>query len=53
MIYAGTSGNVVPVADWYKESRYSVLVNKEPWGDFDEYYEGETDMWARNNPIVG
>lgn len=53
VIYAGTSGNVVPVADWYKEARYSILVNKEPWGDFDEYYEGETDMWARNNPIVG
>lgn len=50
VIYVGTSGNVVPVADWHREAAYSVLVNREAWGEFDEVFVGDADAWAGDDP---
>lgn len=50
VIYVGTSGNVVPVADWYQEAAYSVFVNREAWGEFDEVFVGDAEAWAGDDP---
>jgi len=47
VIYAGTSGNVYPVADWYVYSQgRTILVDPVGWGNFDKYYPSTSDEWA-------
>lgn len=46
VIYAGTSGNVYPVAEWMGLARRSVLVDPVPWGDFSTVFPVATDEWV-------
>lgn len=49
VIYAGTSGNVYPVADWYVNSfGRKILVDPVSWGKFDENYTMRADDWIKN-----
>lgn len=46
VVFAGTSGNVFPVADWYTLAPRSVLVDPAPWGNFSKVFPMKTDEWA-------
>lgn len=49
VIYAGTSGNVFPVADWYVYAQgETILVDPVSWGNFNKFYEMTADDWARD-----
>lgn len=53
VVFAGTSGNVYPVAEWYLRARDSVLVDPVPWGDFGFVFAGESDEWVRAGAPLG
>lgn len=49
IVFAGTSGNVYPVADFYLSPPRSILIDPNKWGSFSEYYEMAADDWATNH----
>lgn len=49
VIYAGTSGNVFPVSDWYVYAQgETILIDPKPWGNFNKTFAMTTDEWARD-----
>lgn len=50
VIYAGTSGSVFPVSDWYVQAQgETILIDPKPWGNFDKTFAMTTDEWAEAN----
>ena len=50
VIYAGTSGSVFPVSDWYVYAQgETILIDPKPWGKFDKSFAMTTDDWTEAN----